>query len=393
METFISNTTTGSDLKPRSDERFLDSDGLITEESLSQKLEKAGLGSNDDENINGDDGGGSLHPLRPYAEDCPFYIRTGTCKFGLNCRFNHPVSRANQKWGKEKEKEKAKVEVLEKPENIECKYYLTAEGCKYGKSCRYRHSKAESEIAPPELNFLGLPIRSGEKECPFYMRNGSCGYGTRCKFHHPDPTTVGGYDPNSSTRNDESIDQIITPAHYNGESIPLNVTSEASQPAQATWSTHVLSDKAAPFHLENYSPYMPTMLFLPQEALPTPEWNEYQAPYFPDQMTRQLFSPAAKETYVSSQVEEYPERPGVPECDYFMRTGTCKYKSACRYHHPRNQAPKADCVLNDMGLPLRPGRKICRHYEQLGICKFGHACLFDHPVNESSTFPVRSPLR
>lgn len=96
METFES-ITTSPDPKPRSDEQSLDSDGLKVE-SLSQKLDNVGLGSNEGGNINGSDRGGVLHPLRPYAEDCPHYVRTGTCKFGLNCRFNHPVTvrRANQ---------------------------------------------------------------------------------------------------------------------------------------------------------------------------------------------------------------------------------------------------------------------------------------------------------
>ena len=31
------------------------------------------------------------YPLRPNAADCAFYIKTGTCQFGLNCRFNHPA--------------------------------------------------------------------------------------------------------------------------------------------------------------------------------------------------------------------------------------------------------------------------------------------------------------
>lgn len=108
------------------------------------------------------------------------------------------------------------------------------------------------------------------------MRNGSCGYGPRCRFHHPNPTGVGGHDPNSSPRNDECSGQFSVPAvHYNGESIPLNA-SGASHPAQASWSTHVLSDKAVPYYQENHSAYMPTMHFLPQEALPTSEWNGYQ---------------------------------------------------------------------------------------------------------------------
>ena len=36
------------------------------------------------------------HPVRSDAEDCSYYMRTGACKFGLNCKFNHPPRRKNQ---------------------------------------------------------------------------------------------------------------------------------------------------------------------------------------------------------------------------------------------------------------------------------------------------------
>lgn len=36
------------------------------------------------------------YPVRPEAEDCSFYLKTGTCKFASNCKFNHPVRRKNQ---------------------------------------------------------------------------------------------------------------------------------------------------------------------------------------------------------------------------------------------------------------------------------------------------------
>ena len=35
-------------------------------------------------------------PVRPEAEDCSFYLRTGMCKFGMNCKFNHPPDRKSQ---------------------------------------------------------------------------------------------------------------------------------------------------------------------------------------------------------------------------------------------------------------------------------------------------------
>lgn len=36
------------------------------------------------------------YPLKPYAPDCPHYLKTGYCKFGYLCKFNHPLRRASQ---------------------------------------------------------------------------------------------------------------------------------------------------------------------------------------------------------------------------------------------------------------------------------------------------------
>lgn len=36
--------------------------------------------------------------------------------------------------------------------------------------------------------------------------------------------------------------------------------------------------------------------------------------------------------------ELYPERLGVADCAYYMRTGSCAYGSKCRYHHPRDRS-------------------------------------------------------
>lgn len=43
--------------------------------------------------------------------------------------------------------------------------------------------------------------------------------------------------------------------------------------------------------------------------------------------------------------EAYPERPGVPDCAYYMRTGFCGYGARCRYNHPRNRAAVTELVL------------------------------------------------
>jgi len=33
------------------------------------------------------------YPEHPGEPDCSYYIRTGLCRFGATCRFNHPPNR------------------------------------------------------------------------------------------------------------------------------------------------------------------------------------------------------------------------------------------------------------------------------------------------------------
>lgn len=160
--------------------RDFDVDVDVDVDGVEQNEEKTSGGS-----------GTSNYPLRPDAEDCSFYMKTGSCKFGFHCRFNHPIRRRTQAV---KEKAGEREEPTERSSLTECKYYLRSGGCKFGKACKYNHTRGSSSTAP-KLNFIGLPIRLGERECPFYMRTGSCKYGANCRFNHPDPTSVGGSDP------------------------------------------------------------------------------------------------------------------------------------------------------------------------------------------------------
>ncbi|XP_027361829.1 zinc finger CCCH domain-containing protein 43 [Abrus precatorius] len=307
------------------------------------------------------------YPLRPEAEDCAFYLKTGTCKFGFNCKFNHPVRRTNQAM---KENAGERDEPAERSGQTECKYYLRSGGCKFGKACKFNHTRGKCTASPiVELNFLGLPIRVGEKECVYYMRTGSCKFGANCKFNHPDPTTVGGCD---------------SPSGYsNGTSISLQGVSQSSIPSWS--STRTLNESA---------PLVPMILSPNPGVSPqNSEWNGYQAPVYLSERTLHppstyVMNNPAMETnvYMHHQnqmpVEEFPERPGEPECSYFLKTGDCKFKSNCKFHHPKNRIARLPpCNLSDKGLPLRPDQNVCTHYSRYGICKFGPACKFDHPIN------------
>ncbi|KAG5230266.1 TRANSCRIPTION FACTOR C3H FAMILY-RELATED [Salix purpurea] len=347
------------------------------DENDNESSEKEGDNLEMKNESNGDADNNRMHhqyPVRPEADDCAFYMKTGTCKFGVNCKFNHPVRRKNQAVN---EKVKEREEATEMPGQTECKYYLRTGGCKYGKACRFNHTGEFLFSVPPlktplspilELNFLGLPIRPGEKQCEYYMRNGSCKYGGNCKYNHPDPMAAGGSDP--------------TTAFVNGGSASLPAPSPSSV---GSWSS--------PRGLNDPTSFVP-FLFSPNQGVPSysSEWNGYQGPVYPPERSlhrppsyamsnsateNNLYAPQQQQTVV----DEFPERPGQQLCSYFMKFGDCKFKSNCKFHHPKNLIPKSPSLtLNDKGLPLRPDQNVCSHYSRYGICKFGPACKFDHSI-------------
>lgn len=81
-------------------------DEVAKEQSGSMMIvSESNGGLEDSKSVDGDgDNGGSesesenkvekrgfVYPVRPGAEDCSFYMRTGSCKFGSSCKFNHPL--------------------------------------------------------------------------------------------------------------------------------------------------------------------------------------------------------------------------------------------------------------------------------------------------------------
>ncbi|KAF9600001.1 hypothetical protein IFM89_002474 [Coptis chinensis] len=335
---------------------------------------------------------GYFYPLRPEEPDCVFYVRTASCGFGSNCKFNHPLPHPKHSKnpkvlktslsGDSDESQQVVEEKEEMPKKVgqlECKYYLRSGGCKFGKACRYRHPREKSVVGPPaEFNFLGLPIRPGERECPFYMRTGSCKFASNCRFNHPDPT-AGGADSGD-----------------NGTSSGPLYSSIDSQPAVASWSLPRPSADTVPYS-ETSRSYVPVMM-APQGAHSGHEWNGYQAPLSPLYPLEGTLRPAVASSMNGSikptnvylphlqqmPVDEFPERPGQQECQYYVKTGDCKFKSSCRYHHPKARVSKSP-NLSPLGLPLRPDQLVCSHFSRYGICKYGAACKYDHSPNHGSS--------
>ncbi|KAH9622592.1 hypothetical protein KSS87_004970 [Heliosperma pusillum] len=407
------------------EDRDHDIDVVREEGALVEQFERVGLEDNGShgyrfEEEHGEydnEGKNQVYPLRPHAADCSYYIKTGSCKFGQNCRFNHPSRGFQAAVDKEKGFEE-RIGSVGDAGKIECKYFQTPGGCKYGDACRYNHSARRIERESAELNFLGLPIRPSAQECTYFLQNGTCGYGTNCRFNHPDPSANG-----NSVRGDISL-----PRNYAG--VPLQPFGGVSQGTSG--SPNGMNLRNGPRYGSEMSSYHQTMT-------PNPGWNQNQV--ISSIPVNKYPVPHHAMNNVSARVDplphhpnmletgEFPERPGQPDCDYFMKTGNCKYRTACRYNHPRSLASKLPPpLLSSKGIYSRPatmqpvetsqfpssnsnnmrrngmsfphhqnqqmqngefpervGQPECEYYMKTGQCKYKSACRYHHPRNRVPT--------
>ncbi|KAJ6343345.1 hypothetical protein OIU76_005148 [Salix suchowensis] len=326
----------------------------------------------------------SPYPDRPGAPDCGYYLRTGLCGYGSNCRFNHPVYAALGAQLRE--------ELPERVGQPDCGYYLKTGTCKYGSTCKYHHPRDRNGAGPVSFNMLGLPMRQDEKSCPYYMRTRSCKFGVACKFHHPQPASFGTGLSLAGAAAFGSTGSPIVPSPglpYVG-GLP-------------TWSLPRAPPYMSGTNLQGPQAYMPVVVSPSPGIVPVPGWNTYVGNLNPVSSSSMMRSNGAYDSrnqgdsgssgqvhLLSTASPILPERPGQPECRHFMSTGTCKYGSDCKYHHPYERI--AQLVANTtapFGLPSRPGQAVCPDYSMYGICKFGPTCRYDHP---SPAYPYNYSL-
>ncbi|OIW13940.1 hypothetical protein TanjilG_09291 [Lupinus angustifolius] len=361
--------------------------GPAAETGLEGSMWQLGLGGD-----GGGGGGEESYPLRPSEADCMYYLRTGVCGYGSRCRFNHPPDC---------------VVVIEAartgdfPERVGqpvCQYYMRTGSCKFGPSCKYHHPKEGGGTANPvSLNYYGYPLRPGEKECSYYVKTGQCKFGSTCKFHHPQPAgiqipplppPVPQVSHLSMPVPSPLYPTVPPPSGHSPQQFGLLVARPPLLPGsyvQSPYGPVLLSPSMVPY--SGWAPYQATATspVLPSSTpsnvgsaqfygitqLPSSA-GAYAGPYQPSDS---LIGPSS-----SSQKEHsLPERPDQPECQYYMRTGECKFGSSCRYHHPPDMsASKATVTLSPAGLPLRPERRSL------------YGKIFSHPIplSEDGLLPV-----
>ncbi|KAK4761499.1 hypothetical protein SAY87_029383 [Trapa incisa] len=327
------------------------------------------------------------YPERPGEPDCSYYIRTGLCRFGETCRFNHPANRklaiANAIM---------KGEYPERPGQPECQYYLKTGTCKFGATCKFNHPKDKAGIAGRvSLNVLGYPLRPDEVECSYYLRTGECKFGSTCKFHHPQPSNLmvplrgSIYAPVQSptTMDQQSYGggvagwpraSFIPSPRWQGHSNYATVILPQGMVSVPGWNPHI-SQLASASSSENLLQTVgSSQVYGTRQSNPiTTGSHGPLSPKYPGSLS--------VGSYGLHRENIFPERPGQPDCQFYMKTGDCKFGAVCKFHHPRVRLiPPPDCALSPMGLPLRPGEPLCIFYSRYGICKFGPSCKFDHPM-------------
>ncbi|KAJ8636088.1 hypothetical protein MRB53_010355 [Persea americana] len=270
----------------------------------------------------------------------------------------------------------------ELPERVgqpDCQYFLKTGMCRFGATCKYHHPRDRHDAEQVPLNILGLPMRQEENSCSYYMRTGSCKFGIACKYDHPQPAAVGAVLP-------------IVPSAYCYTGAQMTPTSGLSNVGDLpAWSLPNVSYMSTS-HMQSPLSYMPVVLSPSQGMIPAQQgWSTYMSALSPgsssDTITtnlvynsKHLGDPVSSGSLLTS-VQHFPERSDKPECRYYMKTGSCKYGSTCKYHHPKERhVPLATGTLSPQGLPLRPGQAICTFYRMYGICKYGSTCKYDHPL-------------
>ncbi|KAK7317441.1 hypothetical protein RJT34_01681 [Clitoria ternatea] len=326
-----------------------------------------------------------IYPQRPGEKDCAHYMLTRTCKFGDSCKFDHPVwvpEGGIPDW-KEVLNTVTSETPPERPGEPDCPYFLKTQRCKFGSKCKFNHPRVSSENA----DVSGLPDRPSEPPCAFYMKTGKCKFGAACKFHHPKDIQIQLPDElNHAVELTQTNSMIggLTADMQNSKGLPVRLGEVDCPFYMKTGSCKY--GASCRYNHPDRNAINPPIAALGPSVLPSSAANMNIGVLNPAVSVYQGFDPRLSNPMSQVGIAEaiYPQRPGQIECDFYMKTGECKFGERCKYHHPIDRsAPslskQASVKLTPAGLPRREGAVICPYYLKTGTCKFGATCKFDHP--------------
>ncbi|PRQ30275.1 putative transcription factor C3H family [Rosa chinensis] len=340
-------------------------------------------------------------PERPGAPDCPYFLKTQRCKFGLRCKFNHPKDKLATACASEN------GDVYALPETprglLNLHFYLKTGQCKYGATCKFNHPKDMIPSATQEN-------KSGETETDLKTEGSEVAV-----------KPLVGVGITANTQITLELSKHDAPLIWRSaivEGLPASWAEERlARGSAASWAEESLavltggeesSEEAGcpegeadcPFYLKTGScKYGATCQYNhpdrydinpPVAAISYPLSAPSVAGFNmgvanPAAFTNQTLA----QPTLGASPTVYPQRFGQAECEYYMKTGECKYGAQCRFHHPIDRPAVAlsttkpsqqeNVKLTLAGLPRREGAVIRVYYLKTGTCKYGATCRFDHP--------------
>ncbi|KAG7364632.1 zinc finger domain containing protein [Nitzschia inconspicua] len=147
-------------------------------------------------------------------EDCRDYLRTGRCKYGASCKYNHP-SNVQSGGGMKTPIDPSEPLYPIRPNEPVCQYFLKHGTCKFGQACKFHHPPQmagtasmmnnnavlvslptgrkpdgmqgiwTTSVGANDSGVQILPQRPDEPNCIYFLKNGRCKYGATCRYHHP----------------------------------------------------------------------------------------------------------------------------------------------------------------------------------------------------------------
>lgn len=343
-----------------------------------------------------------IYPQRPGEKDCAHYMLTRTCKFGESCKFDHPIwvpEGGIPDW-KEVPLDAASESLPERPGELDCPYFLKTQRCKFGLRCKFNHpkDKISAVCASENAEISTLPVRPSEPPCAFYLKTGKCKFGPTCKFHHPGdiPIPSDGQENGSSgqieavtngTVGDLNLAKpFFTPALlHNSKGLPIR-PSEVDCPFYLKTGSCKYGATCRYNHPDRFAINPPAGVGPALVVAPSANFNI--SGVNPAASVLQTIDPRLTQTTFGLGPTFYPQRPGQMECDFYMKTGECKFGERCKFHHPidrsahtllAKEAQQQNVKLTLAGLPRREGAINCPYYMKTGACKYGATCKFDHP--------------
>ncbi len=153
------------------------------------------------------------------------------------------------------------------------------------------------------------PQRIGEPECRDFLRTGRCKYGASCKYHHP----IGG----TKAINPNEPPFPIRPGEATCQYYLKNATCKFGQSCKFHHPPEILLSKG-------------------NNTVCTIAGNDSFS-FMPKKNQQNVIENGEVKSLHDRHRESrdiLPQRPGEPDCIYYLRNGKCKYGDTCKYHHP-----------------------------------------------------------